>query len=281
LPTLALRESCKAASGPANTHAAPAGASDLRHREKKTFGGRQPYTGHIRVWMRLHWPAARAGIQPMLSAVSITDATLSRTVSRMLDDQEIRNLLLRSASRDEGSAEAFERLYRRSAPTLLGIAQRIVGRREVAEEVLHDAYAAIWRNAGTFDPLAAQPVAWMAAIVRNRAIDVRSSHDVSRVDSYHDTLDDDPDGALDRLFDWSPALEDGEDLRRASAWLRNCLAGLQAAERQALVLAYEHGLSHGELAAHLRKPLGTVKSWVRRGMDNLRRCMETCMGGGR
>ena len=199
----------------------------------------------------------------------------------MLDDPEIRRLLLRTAARDEGSAEAFERLYRLCAPLLLGVAQRIVARREVAEEVLHDAFATIWRRAESYDPLATQPVAWMVAIARNRAIDVRSSHDVSRVDSYHDALDDDPDGALDRLFDWSPAPDDAEDTRRAAAWLRECLAHLQAVERQALVLAYEHGLSHGDLAAHLQKPLGTVKTWVRRGMDNLRQCVETCMGGGR
>ena len=199
----------------------------------------------------------------------------------MLDDQEVKRLLLRSAARDEGSAEAFERLYRLCAPLLLGVAQRVVGRREVAEEVVHDAFAAIWRRAEGFDALANQPVAWMVAIVRNRAIDVRTSHDVSRVDSYHDALDDDPDGALDRLFDWSPAPDDAEDRRRATAWLRDCLSRLQAVERQALVLAYHHGLSHGDLAAHLKKPLGTVKTWIRRGMDNLRPCVETCMGGGR
>jgi len=199
----------------------------------------------------------------------------------MLDDQEIRRLLLRAAARDEGSAEAFERLYKLCAPLLLGVAQRVVGRREVAEEILHDALAAIWRKAESFDAFATQPVAWMVTTVRNRAIDVRSSHDVSRVDSYHDTLDDDPDGALDRLFEWGPAPDESEDRRRATVWLRDCLAKLQAAERQALVLAYQHGLSHGDLAAHLQKPLGTVKTWVRRGMDNLRRCVETCMGGGR
>ena len=197
----------------------------------------------------------------------------------MLDDHEIKRLLLRTAARDEGSAEAFERLYRLCAPLLLGVAQRVVGRREVAEEVLHDAFSTIWRKADGFDPLATQSVAWLVTIVRNRAIDVRASHDVSRVDSYHDALDDDPDGALDRLFDWSESPGDAEDARRASTWLRDCLARLQAAERQALVLAYEHGLSHGDLAAHLRKPLGTVKTWVRRGMANLRQCVETCMGG--
>jgi len=198
----------------------------------------------------------------------------------MHDDQEIKRLLLLTAARDEGSAEAFERLYKICAPLLLGVAQRVVGRRELAEEVLHDGFAAIWRSVERFDPTTAQPLAWMVAIVRNRAIDVRSSHDVSRVDSYH-AVDDDPEGMLDRLFDWSPGEDDAEDQRRAATWLRGCLGKLKAAERQALVLAYEHGLSHGDLAAHLQKPLGTVKTWVRRGVDNLRQCMEARMGGAR
>jgi RNA polymerase sigma-70 factor, ECF subfamily len=197
----------------------------------------------------------------------------------MLDDQEIKKLLLHAAARDEGSAEAFERLYRLCAPLMLGIAQRIVGRRELAEEVLHDAFTGIWRRAEGFDPLATQPVAWMMTIVRNRALDVRASHDVSRVDSYHDAADDDPEGALDRLFEWTSGPDESEDRRRAAKWLRDCLARLQAAERQALVLAYDRGLSHADLAAHLGKPLGTVKAWVRRGMANLRACVETSMGG--
>lgn len=199
----------------------------------------------------------------------------------MLDNQRIRGLLLRTAARDEGSAEAFERLYRGCAPLLLGVAQRIVQRRELAEEVLHDAFAKIWEAAETFDPLAAHPAAWMAAIVRNRAIDVRSSHGVSRVGSYHESPDDDPDGALERLFDWQPAADETEDRRRALRWLRECLSRLAAVERQALVLAYEHGLSHSELASHLHKSLGTVKTWMRRGMANLRDCLEARMGGAR
>jgi RNA polymerase sigma-70 factor (ECF subfamily) len=202
-------------------------------------------------------------------------------MSEMLDDREIRGLLLRSAARDAGSAEAFERLYKLAAPLLLGVAKRILGRAELAEEVLHDAFAKIWHAAGSFDPLAAQPVAWMVAIVRNRAIDTKASHDVSRVDSYHDAAGNDPDGALDRIFEWAESTDEAEDRRRAARWLRDCLARLQAAERQALVLAYQHGLSHGELAAHLAKPLGTVKTWVRRGMASLRQCVETCMEGGR
>jgi RNA polymerase sigma-70 factor (ECF subfamily) len=200
----------------------------------------------------------------------------------MLDDQAIRGLLLRAAARDEGSGEAFRRLYEASAPMLLGIALRIVRRRELAEEVLHDAFARIWDAAQTFDPLAARPLAWMVAIVRNRAIDVRASHDVARVDSYHDAPHDaDPDGSLERLIDGAPGADDGLEQRSVARWLRDCLGRLAAFERQSLVLAYEHGLSHGELAAHLQKPLGTVKSWVRRGMANLRACLEAGMGEAR
>lgn len=200
----------------------------------------------------------------------------------MLDDQAIRGLLLRAAARDEGSGEAFRRLYEASAPMLLGVALRIVRRRELAEEVLHDAFARIWDMARSFDPLAARPLAWMVAIVRNRAIDVRASHDVARVDSYHDApLDADPDGSLERLIDGAPGADDALEQRSVARWLRECLGRLAAFERQSLVLAYAHGLSHGELAAHLQKPLGTVKSWVRRGMANLRACLEAGMGEAR
>jgi len=185
----------------------------------------------------------------------------------VLDDSQVKVLLLRTAARDLGSAEAFERLYRLCAPLLMGVALRIVRRAEVAEEVLHDTFTRIWQTAQSFDPLAARPVAWMVAIARNRALDTVASHDVSRVDPYEE-------GALDRFFDWSEGADDAEARRQSTRWLRDCLGRLQAAERQALVLAYQHGLSHSELAAQLQTPLGTVKSWVRRGMASLRVCME-------
>ncbi|MGQ0652518.1 MAG: sigma-70 family RNA polymerase sigma factor [Betaproteobacteria bacterium] len=195
----------------------------------------------------------------------------------MIDSQEIRRLLLRSAARDRGSAEAFERLYALCAPALLGIAQRIVQRRELAEEVLHDAFTAIWRAAERFDPLAPQPFSWMAAIVRNRAIDVRSSADMARVDFYPAAEAPEADRALERMFDWSPQPDESEDRRRAVLWLRECLSRLKSPERQALVLAFAHGLSHRDLAAHLQRPLGTVKTWIRRGLASLRECMEASM----
>lgn len=195
----------------------------------------------------------------------------------MTNDDTVRQLLLRVAARSADSAAAFEALYRDCAPLLLGVALRIVRRRELADEVLHDVFVKVWQTAGTFDPTGA-PIGWLVAIARHRAFDLMAAHDTSRVDSYHDTLEADPEGALDRLFDWSATADDDLDRKRSAQWLRDCLAGLAAAERQALVLAYTNGLSHGDLAAHLRKPLGTVKTWVRRGLANLRDCVESCMG---
>ncbi len=199
----------------------------------------------------------------------------------MLDDKLIKALLLRTAARDEGSALAFERLYKTCASLLLGVAKRIVGRQELAEEIMHDSFTKIWTTAERFDAFANHPVAWMVAIARNRAIDALARHDVSRVQSYHDDALDDPDGALDRLFDWSETADESEDRWRASAWMRDCLGRLQGMERQCRILAYVQGLSHGELAKHLGKPLGAVKSWVRRGVANVRQCLETCMGTAR
>jgi RNA polymerase sigma-70 factor (ECF subfamily) len=196
----------------------------------------------------------------------------------MLDEAELRRLLLAVAAHDVGAASAFERLYRSAAPVLLGIALRIVRRREVADEVLHDAFTRVWHGASGFDPHGTA-VGWLTTIVRNRAIDLMASHDVARVDSYHDALDDNPEASLDRLFDWSAGGEDDRlDASRTRAFVRRCLGELPPGERQSLVLAYEHGLSHGDLAAHLGKPLGTVKTWIRRGMDNLRKCVEHCIG---
>lgn len=199
----------------------------------------------------------------------------------MLDDQEIKRLLLRAAARDEGAGEAFGRLYRLTASLVLGVAQRVVGRRELAEEVLHDTFVKIWNAAGSFDPLASQPVAWMVAIARNRALDLVASADHARVESVTDlTHEGDADEVLDRFYDFSAAgagADEAEDLRRARGFLRRCLGELAAVERQVLVLSYHHGMSHGDLAAHMAKPLGTVKTWVRRGMENLRACVEHCM----
>ena len=188
-----------------------------------------------------------------------------------LDDQHVRSLLLRTAARD---AAAFEQLYRLTAPVLLGIAIRVAGRRELAEEVLHDTFVKIWRSAHLFDPLAPSPMAWMAAVVRHRAIDTIAASDVQRTVTDSDLMD----VMAECCGEEGDTGPDGLASGRQARHVRDCIGELAAQERQSLVLAYYHGLSHGELAAHLQKPLGTVKSWVRRGLANLRTCVEACIG---
>ena len=146
---------------------------------------------------------------------------LSRNFSeaQLLDEQEIRRLLLATAARD---VDAFARLYKRCAPLLLGVAQRITRRKELAEEVVHDGFTRIWRAADSFDPFGA-PVGWMTAIVRNRAIDVMETHDMARVDSYHAALDDQPEASLDQMFDWSRGCERRRRARRQSACAHFCV----------------------------------------------------------
>jgi RNA polymerase sigma-70 factor, ECF subfamily len=192
----------------------------------------------------------------------------------MLDDLDVRRLLLSTVSRDP---LAFEELYRKTAPLLLAVALRIVGRRELAEEVLHDGFLRIWHNARSFDPAAEHPVAWMVAIIRNRAIDLISSADQARAVP----IDGDADSVLAQLLDPAASAEQLLEGGQRARSLRDCLAGLEAPQRQALVLAYHHGLSHVDLARHLNRPLGTVKSWVRRALQNLRVCIESGFGEAR
>ena len=194
----------------------------------------------------------------------------------MLNEQVIKELLLKTAARN---TDAFSRLYEVCAPILLGVALRIVGRKEVAEEVIQDVFIKIWNNANRFDPLSNQPIGWMVTMTRNRALDIIGSADVARI-SYLDANQAEASSAiLDELLgtnDTDPSKQ--EENRRASSLLRRCIEGLQPNERQSITLAYYHGLSHHELASHLTKPLGSIKTWIRRGMANLKNCVEECAG---
>jgi RNA polymerase sigma-70 factor, ECF subfamily len=194
----------------------------------------------------------------------------------MIDESEIKQLILATAARD---SEAFETLYRRTASIMMAVAIRITRRRETAEEVLHDAFVKVWNQSKSFDPNALKPMAWLNAIVRNRALDLVTSAEATRVESIQSN-DDDDEHPLERLIDWSEddKSADAIDEKRSQHLLRDCFDSLKPAERQALSLAYHHGMSHSELAEHLQKPIGTVKSWVRRGLDALRVCMDSCVG---
>jgi RNA polymerase sigma-70 factor, ECF subfamily len=172
-------------------------------------------------------------------------------------------LLAGCARRDQ---QSLARLYELTSPQLFGVALRIVRREDWAEDVLQECYLRIWNHAPEYRAGLALPMTWMASIVRNRCLDWlrRPRFEVA-----------DEDGAVAAS---TPSAEAGPlDLLERSgeaADIARCLKGLDAKQRQAIVLAFYEGLSHSELASHLREPLGTVKTWVRRGLLRLKTCLE-------
>ncbi|PZQ17771.1 MAG: RNA polymerase subunit sigma [Ancylobacter novellus] len=163
-----------------------------------------------------------------------------------------------------GDRTALRAIYERESPKLLAVAMRIVRRRDVAEEVLQDAFMQIWRRAGSFDPALGSGRAWIFAVVRNRALNqLRDDRHVPVEDQELEAA-----AARDREVD-----DAFERLTEASA-LRRCLGRLAPERRRAVLLAYVSGLTHGEIAGRLGAPLGTVKAWIRRSLLSLRECMS-------
>lgn len=177
--------------------------------------------------------------------------------------QELAELLSRTALRDQA---AYEALYRATAAKLFGFALRILRKRELAEDCLQDAFVSIWYRAGDYRVDRAQPFTWMAAIVRNRALDMLRAAPAHRELAGGDEFD-------DRAAEQANPVDDVAASDEARALLR-CLEGLPARHRQAIALAYFRGLAHAELAKTLAEPLGTVKTWIRKGLMQLRRCLE-------
>ena len=174
--------------------------------------------------------------------------------------QELDQLLSQCAL---GDREAFRALYEATAAKLFAVALRILRREDWAEEVLQECYVSVWRHAPEYKADRAAPMTWMTSIVRNRCLDwLRRPNPEPLADEALEALESPNPGPLARL-------EEGRD----SAALARCLRGLDARQRQAIALAFFDGLSHAELAKHLREPLGTVKTWVRRGLQRLKACL--------
>jgi RNA polymerase sigma factor (sigma-70 family) len=181
-------------------------------------------------------------------------------------------LMSRVALRDPA---AFKQLYDATVCCLLGITVRMLHDRCWAEEVVQEVYVSIWHTAPNYSPHKAQPMTWLMAVARNKALDALRS---SRADRQHCVRptgrDDDDDSDLPDRAD--AAAGPLEQLLQAvdAQQLRCCLERLEPPQRQAIALAFYDGLTHAELALHMNQPLGTVKAWVRRGLDRLKRCLE-------
>ena len=177
---------------------------------------------------------------------------------------DLASLLAACARRDRS---AFERLYRDTSPKLFGVALRILRREDWAEDVLQECYLRIWDHAPEYRAGLAAPMTWMTSIVRNRCLDWVRRPRLEVIDEEGALIEAAASGEPGPLA----ALESGSEARA----LKRCLDTLEARQRQAIALAYYEGLSHAELAHHLRAPLGTVKTWVRRGLLRLKSCLET------
>ena len=177
-------------------------------------------------------------------------------------------LLARVALADQ---RAFAELYRQTSAHLYAVAVRIVRDGAIAEEILQEAFVSVWHYAATYDAAKSQPLTWLTSIVRNRCLDQRRRREVDTVSLAPAADDDAP--AWDIAAEGPTPVElllSGAQARS----VRDCVDALDAGPKQAIALAFFQGLSHAELAAHLREPLGTVKSWIRRGLERLRRCLD-------
>jgi len=178
-----------------------------------------------------------------------------------------------------GDRAAFRRLYDATSPRLLGVIAQLVGRGALAEDLLQDVYVRVWKAAGQFRPGAGSPMAWLAATARYRAIDhlrSRSSRpEVAVADlPVHGDGGDPDDDPTHRLPDPGAGPAGIHEARLQAGAVQQCLSTLQGAQQQSISLAYYQGLSHGEIASHLGAPLGSVKTWVRRGLIALKTCLE-------
>src|SRR5436190_22977579 len=179
---------------------------------------------------------------------------------------DLPQLLSKVALRDRA---AFEQLYRATCAHLLGVAFRILNNRDRAEEVLQEAFMNVWNSAGGYNPGVATPMTWLINIVRNKAIDALRSGKTERASRL--ALDEEAMAAAADATQQPQAL-----LERSLEKLRitRGMGELGAPQRQALALAYYRGMVHTEIAQALAAPLGTVKAWVRRGLDKLKDCLE-------
>jgi RNA polymerase sigma-70 factor (ECF subfamily) len=178
-------------------------------------------------------------------------------------NDRLATLLSRCGLRDR---RAFEELYEATKSKLFAVSLRIVRDRQIAEEALQDSFVNIWNNAGTYLTAKAAPMTWMTAIVRNRSLDIVRRPRL-------ETQDED-DFFTQNFEDVAPGPQEMLAQGREAALVENCMQGLDADQRQTISLAFFHGLSHSEVAGHLHKPLGTVKTHIRRGLLKLKGCLE-------
>ena len=169
------------------------------------------------------------------------------------------------ASAAEGDRDAFARLYTLTSPTMFAVARRMLKRGDLAEDVLQEAFLQVWRNAGRYSPAKGAPMAWLIGIVRFRALDRL------RRDPRENSLDEND--RAEQIPDTAPISAATELGFSGLDRLKRCLDELDIRQRDCILMAYYEGYTHSELASRFDTPLGTVKSWIHRGLASVRDCM--------
>lgn len=182
-----------------------------------------------------------------------------------MDDPQHQHLRLLSATA-QGDRQAFAELYQLSAGKLYAISLQMLQRRDRAEDAVQEAFVRIWHNAGDYQQEKGTVLTWMISIARYRALDMLRATKSRREDSNDDGYD----GPEDNHTPEIDLYQNRERVR-----IDKCMDHLEGPQRQAIHLAYFKGFTHFEVCDHLESPLGSVKSWIRRGLERLKRCLES------
>lgn len=164
----------------------------------------------------------------------------------------------------QGDRSAFEQLYQQTSGKLYAVSLQLLQNKEAAEEALQEAFVRIWHNASEYSSERGTVLSWMMSIVRYRALDMLRAAKTRREKTPEAEENDE---------DHSPELNLFQ--QRSRVQLDNCMDTLDKPQADAITLAYFRGFTHSELCLHMESPLGSVKSWIRRGLQRLRSCMES------
>ncbi len=160
-----------------------------------------------------------------------------------------------------GDRSAFESLYQANAGKLLAIAYKLLGRKDMAEEVLQEAFVKVWHNADNYHSHKGSVLTWLISIVRHRCLDELRHQQVHRKHQSKLPLPTD--------------ISDNQQQKPDADKLYRCMALLQGSQRHSIQLAYFYGLTQQEIVSHLQAPLGSIKSWIKRGLESLKRCLKS------
>ncbi|HAS14265.1 MULTISPECIES: sigma-70 family RNA polymerase sigma factor [Idiomarina] len=163
-----------------------------------------------------------------------------------------------------GDQQAFKRFYKQTAAKLFGVSLAILRERNLAEDVLQDTYIKVWHSASQYRADQGTAMSWVTSMVRYRAIDVLRSSDNRAI-----SVDD-----IERLVSQN-AVDVMNEEEADAPRLDDCLGKLQGSQRHSIHLAYLFGLTHQEISHHLGEALGSIKTWIRRGLDSLKRCLQS------